>query len=132
MFEFSFERRMQFYETDAMGIIHHANYLRLFEEARLEFLNQVYGQTDQGLLDKINYPLVRTEIDYKSSLRFNDLVKVKTQVSCKGARLIFDYSLWTKSVDKACAFGKTVHVAFDMDKAKTVRLPEKLLNFITK
>lgn len=35
---FTFERKANYYETDQMGIVHHSNYIRWFEEARLEML----------------------------------------------------------------------------------------------
>lgn len=35
-----YEHKTQYYETDQMGIIHHSNYIRWFEEARIEFMNQ--------------------------------------------------------------------------------------------
>ena len=33
-----YRRRVQYYETDQMGIVHHSNYIRWFEEARTAFL----------------------------------------------------------------------------------------------
>ena len=33
-----YEHKAQYYETDQMGIIHHANYLHWFEEARIDRL----------------------------------------------------------------------------------------------
>lgn len=121
---------MQFYETDAMGIIHHANYVFLMEEARLHFLRALYGQIDGNYLAELNYPLVSCHVDYKSPLHFNEDVKIDYTVSTEGARLIFDYLLWTKSIDKPCAFGKTVHAAFDMKSRKPVKLPGELLEFL--
>ena len=35
---FTYKRRVKFYETDGMRVVHHANYLRYFEEARVEYL----------------------------------------------------------------------------------------------
>ena len=35
-----YKRRMNYYETDQMGIIHHSNYIRLFEEARLGMMDK--------------------------------------------------------------------------------------------
>ena len=31
----------KYYETDQMGIIHHSNYIRWFEEARIDYMNQI-------------------------------------------------------------------------------------------
>jgi len=36
-----YRRRVQFYETDAQGVMHHSNYFRLFEEARGELLRSL-------------------------------------------------------------------------------------------
>ena len=36
-----YERKAFYYETDKMGIVHHSNYIRWFEEARIHFLNEV-------------------------------------------------------------------------------------------
>ena len=35
---FTYKRRVTFYETDGMKVVHHANYLKYFEEARVEYL----------------------------------------------------------------------------------------------
>lgn len=36
-----YERRAQYYETDQMGVVHHSNYIRWFEEARVFFMDQM-------------------------------------------------------------------------------------------
>ena len=36
-----YEHEAQYYETDQMGIIHHSNYLRWFESARIQFLKEI-------------------------------------------------------------------------------------------
>ena len=36
-----YEHKAQYYETDQMGIIHHANYLHWFEEARIDMMEQM-------------------------------------------------------------------------------------------
>ena len=36
----SFSLKVRFYETDLMGVVHHANYLRWFEMGRVEYLRQ--------------------------------------------------------------------------------------------
>ena len=35
------EHKVQYYETDGMGIVHHSNYIRWFEEARVDLLEQL-------------------------------------------------------------------------------------------
>ncbi len=36
-----YERTTNYYETDQMAIIHHSNYIRYMEEARIDYLNQM-------------------------------------------------------------------------------------------
>ena len=36
-----YERMVYYYETDRMGIVHHSNYIRWFEEARLDWMKQI-------------------------------------------------------------------------------------------
>ena len=46
------EHKVQYYETDGMGIVHHSNYIRWFEEARVDLLEQLgFGYRD--LIDVI-------------------------------------------------------------------------------
>ena len=125
-----YKRIMQFYETDAMGIIHHANYVLLLEEARLQFLRLVSESKTGDVLKEVNYPLLSCHVDYKKPLHFNEEVVVDYTVSAEGARLVFDYILSTKTFAKPVAFGKTVHVAFDMKTKKAIKLPERVLEFI--
>lgn len=128
---FRYKRLTQFYETDAMGIIHHANYVLYMEEARLQFLQKLMGSSDgEPILSEINYPLVSCHVDYKKPIRFNEQVTIDYQVSIKGVRLVFEYTLSTKSFDKPVAFGKTVHVAFDMKKQSAIKLPKQVEEFL--
>lgn len=36
-----YQHLAKYYETDQMGIIHHSNYIRWFEEARIDYMNQI-------------------------------------------------------------------------------------------
>ena len=42
-----YSRRVYYYETDKMGIVHHSNYIRWFEEARVDLIEQA-GLPDYG------------------------------------------------------------------------------------
>ncbi|MEM7646738.1 MAG: thioesterase family protein [Pseudomonadota bacterium] len=129
--EFVYSRVLQFYETDAMGIIHHANYLLFMEEARLQFLRRLHGDCEgKDILKEINFPLVSCSVDYKKSLHFNETLNIKYRVSTEGARLVFDYEMSTKSFDKPVAFGKTVHVTYDMNRQRATKLPDQVLKFL--
>ena len=69
---FSIAVRVEYSDTDAMGIAHHASYLRWFERARVEWLR------DQGLpyrkMESDGYflPLMSAALEYKKPLQFDD------------------------------------------------------------
>ena len=72
--------RVRYAETDRMGLLHHANYLVYFEQARTELLRDL-GATykdleDQGFL----LVLTRVEVRYRSPARYDDLLTVRTTV----------------------------------------------------
>lgn len=69
-------RQAKYYETDQMGIIHHSNYIRWMEEARIDVLDQLgypYRRFEEmGYMS----PVLHAECDYKKSVRFGDEVKI--------------------------------------------------------
>jgi acyl-CoA thioester hydrolase len=72
--------RVRYAETDRMGLLHHANYLVYFEQARTELLRAV-GATykameDQGFL----LVLTRFEIRYRKPAHYDDLLTIRTSV----------------------------------------------------
>jgi acyl-CoA thioester hydrolase len=72
--------RVRYAETDRMGLLHHANYLVYFEQARTELLRSAgvayRDLEDQGYL----LVLTRVEVKYRSPARYDDLLTVRTTV----------------------------------------------------
>ena len=60
-------RKVHFYETDQMGIVHHSNYIRWLEESRIDFMEQIgYGYTRVSGLG-IDFAVLGVNVDYKQS-----------------------------------------------------------------
>ncbi|MCE9533630.1 MAG: acyl-CoA thioesterase [Planctomycetes bacterium] len=74
------EIRVRYAETDRMGLLHHANYLVYFEQARTELLRDM-GLTYRDMEDK-GFLLVLTKIEvrYKQPARYDDVLTVRTTV----------------------------------------------------
>jgi len=72
--------RVRYAETDRMGLLHHANYLVYFEQARTELLRDVglsyKDMEDQGFL----LVLTKIEVRYKQPARYDDLLTIRTTV----------------------------------------------------
>ena len=77
---FTFERKANYYETDQMGIVHHSNYIRWFEEARLEMLRAMglpyKKMEDNGIL----IPVLGVSCSYKHPIRFDETLVLTLRI----------------------------------------------------
>ncbi|HEY4120155.1 MAG TPA: thioesterase family protein [Byssovorax sp.] len=64
--------RVRFCETDLMGIVHHANYLLYFEEARVDWLHKRGVSYDVWQKGGVHLPVVETRMRYKKAARFDE------------------------------------------------------------
>lgn len=92
---FDMQIRVRYCETDAMGVLHHMNYLAYFEAARTELFRARGGNYRQ--LEERGYFLVivKTECSYKRPAHYDDLLTVRVRVSrMSGAKLEHDYEIY--------------------------------------
>jgi acyl-CoA thioester hydrolase len=84
-----FRIRVYYEDTDAGGIVYHANYLNYAERARTEML-RLCG-TEQDVMrreDGVGFAVRRCEIDYRASARLDDVLEVRTVLrNLRGARV---------------------------------------------
>jgi acyl-CoA thioester hydrolase len=72
--------RVRYAETDRMGLLHHANYLVYFEQARTELLRGM-GLTYREMEDRgFLLVLTKVEVRYKQPARYDDLLTIRTTV----------------------------------------------------
>ena len=105
---------VKYYETDMMGIVHHSNYIRWMEEARIEFLAEVglnYAEFEKiGILS----PIVSVEGKYISPSKFGENIKIEDSViEFKGIRINLKYvmkneldNLVFEGISENCFVGK--------------------------
>lgn len=101
-------RKPHYYETDQMAIIHHANYIRWFEEARtdlLDFLQLPYHTIEEkGII----VPVLEVNAAYKEMIRYEDQVRIAVIVeSYTGTRLNFRYELLKESPKQTTTIATT-------------------------
>ncbi|ADM08611.1 hypothetical protein PB2503_02672 [Parvularcula bermudensis HTCC2503] len=86
--------RIYYEDTDAGGIVYHANYLKYFERGRTEALRRVHGDISNLASDPaspILFVVASIQVDFKRPGHLDDIIRIKTDlVHAKGARLIFD------------------------------------------
>lgn len=71
---------VQYYETDKMGFVHHSNYVRWMEEARINFLNNLGYEYVELEKENILSIIVSISCRYKHFTTFGDIVSIKVEV----------------------------------------------------
>lgn len=69
---FQYRRKVQYHETDKMGITHHSNYIKWMEEARIAFLESIHLPFQLVEERGIASPVVGVSVDYKNPVTFGD------------------------------------------------------------
>ncbi|MBE6036758.1 MAG: acyl-CoA thioesterase [Clostridiales bacterium] len=86
--------KVQYHETDKMGITHHSNYVKWMEEARIDFLDQIGFGYAKLEADGIVSPVIGLECKYKHSTTFDDTVRIRVWVEeFKGVKLVIGYTM---------------------------------------
>ena len=75
-YEYRHQIRVRFVETDAMGIVHHSNYLHYFEETRVEYLRHVGHPFTEWREAGLESPVLESFVQYRRPLGFDDLITV--------------------------------------------------------
>lgn len=112
-----------------MGIVHHSNYLRFFEEARVAWAH------DRGLIDyqrpesAAHFAVLATQVRHLKPAMFGDVLKVQVQAHRVGIRVIFEYRIMRG--DEVIALGESRHAPLGKD-LKPIRLPEAMKTALEK
>ena len=86
-YEFKLQRRVEFSETDAAGIVHFSNFFRYMESVEHAFFRSLgHSVMWQDHQPPLGFPRVHAECDYRSPLRFEDLVEIHLLVREKRPR----------------------------------------------
>jgi len=118
-----YQRKANFYETDQMGIIHHSNYIRWFEEARVDFLEQINYGYDKAIEHGIDFALLDVFCEYKSMVRFGDIVNIYlTLPELKEMKMTINYKIIDSKTEGIRTLGKTQHFFYDNNKKRPVSL----------
>lgn len=105
-----YEHQAKYYETDQMGIIHHSNYIRWMEEARMEYLNQIGFPMEKIEAAGVVSPVVSVDCEYKKSCFLNEIICIKVIVQeYKGIKLKLQYQMYEKKTGVLRATGSSVH-----------------------
>jgi len=122
------EIRVRYGETDQMGVVYHANYAVYFEVGRTEWLREFGLSYNAMEKEGIMLPVISLSINYKNSARYDDVLKVKTQLKkMPTASIEFDYEL-INDKGQLLATGNTVLAFIDSTRNRPTRCPKYLLD----
>ena len=122
-------RKVQYHETDKMGITHHSNYVKWMEEARIDFLDQLgygYARLEQ---EGVSSPVTGIEGRYKRPTTFGDTVSIQVRVEeFKGVRLTIHYLMTNLETEETVFEGTSQH-CFVNHEGKPVILKKQVPAF---
>ena len=123
----AYEHKVQYYETDKMGIVHHSNYIRWMEEARIDFLSQIGWDYDKLEDNGIISPVTAVECKYKVNTKFTDIISINVWVEeFKGVKLKIGYEM--KKEDILVCVGHSEH-CFLNETGKIINLKKENIDF---
>lgn len=108
--------KVNYYETDKMGITHHSNYIRFMEEARMNFLDEVNYPVSRLEEEGISSPVVSVNCEYKRPSTYGDRIEIEVNITkYTGVRLSLAYTMKNASTGELLAEATSSHCFIDKD-----------------
>jgi acyl-CoA thioester hydrolase len=127
----SFTLTVRYAETDAQGVVHHANYLSWFEEGRSEFLRQqgcFYSDMER---DGFFVIVAKATVEYRAPSFYEDRITIATTMD-KGKGRLLEFSYRATNQDGVLvAEGQTRHLVLDAER-RLVSMPDKYQQLINR
>lgn len=120
--------RIRYGETDQMGIVYHGNYAQYFEIGRTEWLRNLGITYKQMEAEGIKLPVISLTVNFKKSVCYDDVIKVKTTLKkMPTASIEFDYEIENEK-GEIVTTGNTVLAFIDINKNRPTRCPQHILD----
>lgn len=122
--------RVIYGDTDQMGYVYYANYLRYFEVGRSEYFRAKGGRYQEIEAGGTFLPVVEAHLAYRSPARYDDVLLIRTRVQeLRGASVEFGYEILRESEMQLLCTGTTRHACTNR-AGKPVRVPENLVGLL--
>ncbi|HEY8084420.1 MAG TPA: tol-pal system-associated acyl-CoA thioesterase [Methylophilaceae bacterium] len=131
MNSFSFPVRVYYEDTDAGGVVYHANYLMFFERARTEFLRHLgFSQSELKAKEKVIFVVRSLQIKYLQPALFDELLEVVSSMQQQGrSAMLFEQAL--QRGDTTLTRANVEVVCVSTETFKPVAIPATILTKIT-
>ena len=120
----TYKHEVKYYECDRMGVTHHSNYVRIMEEARVDYLDQLGYGFDKVEAEGVVSPVIAINCNFKSPTTFKDLIEIKVWVS-RLSELKFDFTYEMKVGERLVCTAQSSHCFTENGKPVAIskRLP---------
>ena len=105
-----YEHHAKYYETDQMGIIHHSNYIKWMEEARMDLMDQIGLSYKEMEAMEIISPVLSVSVQYHSMVHFDDVIVITPKiVKYNGIKMEVEYEMYDKKTGELRTVAKSSH-----------------------
>lgn len=107
---FEYKRKVNYYETDKMGVVHHSNYIRYLEEARCSWLEEIGMPMEAFEARDLTIPVLGVEVEYKNHITSGDVLIIRLKVTeFNGVRMTVEYETEDAATGKPVISARTRH-----------------------
>lgn len=111
-----YQRKINYYETDKMGVVHHSNYARYLEECRVDMLEH-YGMP-LNMFEENGYviPVLELHSKFHESIKFGDMIKIVPKVEKVSlVKFCVSYIIYDEQMEIIKHTAESVHCLLDKD-----------------
>ncbi len=120
-------RKTQYYETDQMGIIHHANYIHWFEEARVDYMEQLGFSYKKSVEVGIDFAVLGIHCEYRSMTKFGDTVEIGIKITeLTPFKMTIQYEITDSITHDVRVVGESKHCYYDGVRKRPTSLKKVL------
>ncbi len=124
----AYKHKVQYYETDAMGIVHHSNYIRFMEEARVDFMERSGYGYDKMEADGVASPVIAVTCDYKRTTKYPQEIEITVKaLEMSPLKLKIGYTMTCEG--KVVCTATSSHCFIDTKTNRPVVLQERFPEF---
>jgi 4-hydroxybenzoyl-CoA thioesterase len=132
---FSFATPVRFADVDHAGIVYYPRFFHMFHLAFEELWRTRIGPKAYSELidrDRIGFPAVKAECEFKAPLRFGDTAEIEVTVSRMGTKSItFRYRIYKQEPRTLAAEGSVVCAVVDLARFVATPVPERVVAMLT-
>lgn len=124
--------RIYYEDTDCGGVVYYANYLKYFERARTEYLEERGVFVKECIQKGFFFVVAHQDIDYKAPASYGDVLSIEIKVSkISGASIIFDYVVKNKKTNQLIAVAGTTLACVGKD-IQPMKIPQDVREKLSK